>query len=239
MNGRAWKALVAVLALQAFIAAAAATLEWTYPCGACRAGGFSLGLIGFAFYTGLFLAALFAGPTRFLFAALLFGFGVHVLLVAQLISAGLACWLCFAAAGLSAVLAGLSVACDRENLARMALLLPWSVLAVLAWGGAPRAALTATPSGTAPSTGARLTVFTQPDCRYCDELERQVLPALRKEFGDRLEVVLRPARDLPAIRRTPTLIVAPARKDRPGRVIEGLPSLETLRAAIREAEAGS
>jgi hypothetical protein len=62
---------------------------------------------------------------------------------------------------------------------------------------------------------------------------------LRKEFGDRLEVVLRPARDLPAIRRTPTIIVAPARKDRPGRVIEGLPALETLRAAIREAEAGS
>lgn len=239
MNGRPWKALVAVLAVQALVAGAAATLEWTYPCGACRAGGLSLGLIGFAFYTGLFLAALFAGPTRFLFAALLFGFGVHVLLVAQILSAGLACWVCFAAAGLSAVLAGLSVACDRENLARMALLLPWSVLAVLAWGGAPRAALTATPSGPAPSTGARLTVFTQPDCRYCDELERKVLPALRKEFGDRLEVVLRPARDLPAIRRTPTIIVAPARKDRPGRVIEGLPALDTLRAAIREAEAGS
>ncbi|MFN3485913.1 MAG: hypothetical protein ACK44W_10595 [Planctomycetota bacterium] len=193
MNCRPWKALVAVLAVQALVAGAAATLEWTYPCGACRAGGFSLGLIGFAFYTGLFLAALFAGPTRFLFSALLFGFGVHVLLVAQILSAGLACWVCFAAAGLSAVLAGLSVACDRENLARMALLLPWSVLAVLAWGGAPRAALTAAPSGPAPSTGARLTVFTQPDCRYCDELEREVLPALRKEFGDRLEVVLRPA----------------------------------------------
>jgi hypothetical protein len=235
VNGRAWKALVAVLAVQALVAGAAATLEWTYPCGACRAGGFSLGLVGFAFYTGLFLAAVFAGPTRFLFAALLFGFGVHVLLVAQLVSAGLTCWICFSAAGLSAALAALSVACDRENLARLALLLPWSVLAVLAWGGAPRAALSSSPAGSAPAATTRLTVFTQPDCRYCDQLEREVLPVLRKEFGDRLEIVLRPARDLPAVRRTPTLIVAPARQERAGRVIEGLPTLETLRAAIREA----
>ena len=229
----AWKALVALLGVQAVLAAAAATLEWTYACGACRAGGISLGLVGFAFYTGLFLSALFAGATRFLFAALLIGFGVHVLLSVQLLAAGLPCWICLGAAGVSVLLAVLSVACDRANLVRMALVLPWSVLLVLAWSGLPRPAGTA--SATVTDTAAvRLVVFEQPDCPYCDDLRDRVLPPIEREFGPRLQVSFRSAKELPAVRRTPTLVISPGRRDQPTRIIEGLPTAESLRAALVE-----
>ncbi len=232
---RPWKALVALLGVQAAVAGAAATAEWAYACGACRAGGFSLGLVGFAFYAGLFVAAVVAGPARLLFAAILFGFGVHVVLVAQLLAAGLRCWICFGAAGASLALAALSVACDRANLGRLAFVLPWSVLLVLGWSGPPRPAASASATVT-DTAEVRMTVFTQPDCPYCDDLRDRVLPEIEREFGPRLLVVWRPAADLPALRRTPTIVIAPGRRDRPARVIEGLPSPALLREAVREME---
>ena len=232
---RAWKAATLLLGVQAALAATAAALEWTWSCGACRAGGMSLGLVGFAFYTGLFLAACFAGPSPLLFAGLFFGFGVHAMLVAQLLMAGMRCWICFGAAGVSLLLVVLAVAQDRANLARMAFVLPWSVLLVLGWNGAPR---TATAAASVTDTAAvRLVVFTQPDCPYCDELRDRVLPDMQREFGSRLQVVYRPASDLPAVRRTPTIVVSPGRREQPARVIEGLPTAEMLRGAIREMEA--
>lgn len=227
---RAWTALRVLLAVQTAIAALAATLEWTYPCGACRAGGMSLGLLGAAYYGGLLLSALVAGPTRALYCALFFGFGVHLMLVAQLLLAGLACAVCFAAGGVSLALVGLAVACDRANLGRLAVVLPWAALLVVAAGGVPRS--------TSAATGAavRVTVFTQPDCPYCDELRDRVMPEVERDFPGRLEVVYRPSSDLPAVRRTPTLVVAPVRNDRPARVLEGLPSVGLLRETIRQAE---
>lgn len=230
---RAWTALRVLLGAQAALAGVAATLEWTFPCGACRAGGLSLGLLGSAYYGGLLVSALVAGPTRALFCALFFGFGVHVMLVAQLVLAGLACGICFAAAGVSLALVGLAVACDRANLGRLAIVLPWAALLVVAAGGAPRSSAAAV--GTAPGA-VRVTVFTQPDCPYCDELRDRVMPEAEREFGSRLEVVYRPSSDLPAVRRTPTLVISPGRRDRPARVLEGLPSLGMLRDAIRQVE---
>ena len=212
---RAWKALAVLLGVQAVLAAAAAALDWTYSCGACRAGGFSLGLVGFAFYAGLFLAAM---------------------LVAQLLSAGLRCWLCFGAAGLSMALVALAVAHDRSNLARMALVLPWPVLLVLGWNGAPKP--TSAASAVVTDTAAvRMVVFTQSDCPYCDQLREQVMPEVEREFGPRVQVVYRPASDLPAVRRTPTIVVSPGRRDQQARVIEGLPTVDMLRSAVREMEA--
>src|SRR5204863_8548285 len=138
-------------------------------------------------------------------AGIFFGFGVHAMLVVQLLLAGLKCWLCFSAAGISLALVSLSVAHDPANVVRMALVLPWSVLVVLAWNGSPRPAVAAAASIT-DTAAVRLVVFTQPDCAYCDELRRNVLPGIEHEFGSRLEVVYRPAGDLPAIRRTPTIV---------------------------------
>jgi hypothetical protein len=232
---RAWRFLVALLGAQAALSAAAVALDWTYACGACRAGGFSLGIVGFAFYTGLFLAALTAGATRFLFAALLFGFGVHLMLVVQLLTLGTPCWICFAAAANSAALASLSVACDRANLTRMALVLPWSVLLVVGWTGMPRPAVTAGAVVT-DTAEVRMTVFTQPDCPYCDELRDRILPDIEREFGPRLQVVFRDADALPGLRRTPTLVLSPGRRERSARVIEGLPAAAELRRAILELE---
>ncbi len=230
---RAWTALRILLGAQAALAGAAATLEWTYPCGACRAGGMSLGLLGAAYYGGLLVAALVTGPTRALFCALLFGFGVHVMLVAQLVLAGLTCGICFAAAGVSLALVALSVACDRANLGRLAMVLPWAALLVVAAGRSPRPAAEAAGP---VSSAVRFTVFTQDDCPYCDELRDRVMPEVEREFGPRLEVVYRPSSDLPAVRRTPTLVVSPGRKDRQARVLEGLPTVAMLRDAIRQAE---
>lgn len=227
---RAWKALTILLGVQSALAMAAAALDWGYSCGACRAGGFSLGLVGFAYYSGLFLAAAYSGPAPLLSAGVFFGLGVHLMLVAQLLAAGLLCGLCFAATGVSVAMSALAVAHDRRNVSRMAFALPWSVLLVLGWNGAPRAA--AEPAPTADVV--RLTVFTQPDCGYCEELRHRVIPELQREFGPRIEVVYRPAADLPALRRTPTIILAPARRDRQARVIEGLPTVEALRGAVHE-----
>lgn len=227
---RPWKALTVLLGIQSAVAMAAAALEWGYSCGACRAGGLSLGLVGFAYYSGLFLAAAYAGPAPLLAAGVFFGLGVHLMLVVQLLGAGLRCWICFGAAGLSLTMALLAVAHDRRNLARMAFVLPWSVLLVLGWKGAAPP-----PAEPPPTTGAvRLTVFTQPGCGYCDELRERVLPEVQREFGEALEVVFRPASDLPSLRRTPTIVIAPARRDRQARVLEGLPTIDALRDAVRD-----
>ncbi len=227
---RPWKILVALLGVQAGLSAAAAALDWTYSCGACRAGGFSLGPVGLAFYAGLFLAALCAGPNRLLFAAVLFAFGIHVMLVAQLLSLGLACWICFGAALNSLALAALAVACDRTNLGRMAAVLPWAVLLVVGWTALPR------PEAPPDPATVRVTAFTQPDCPYCDDLRDRILPALRREFGPRLKAAERPADEMPGLRRTPTLVIASGRRGVKTQVIEGLPDYETLRGAVLRAE---
>lgn len=220
------KLLSAGLTLQAALAGLAATLDWTSSCGACRTDGLSLGLVGFGFYAVLLLAALVAGPTRLVFGGIFFGFGVHVMLAAQMMTSGLGCVVCYTAAANSALLAGLSVCMERRNLARAAVILPWAVLLILAWN----------PTGPSPSEPARvrLDVYTQPDCGYCEELEENVLPGIESEFGNRLRVVRRGADELPALRMTPTLVVTGS--DGTARAIEGLPRTEILRAAILEAE---
>lgn len=233
---RPWRTLVLLLALQALLAGAAATLEWTGSCGACHTGGMSLGMVGLAFYAGLFIAALVTGPTPVLYGAVLFGFGIHAALVGQMLSAGASCPVCLAAAGVSLLLAATTIACDRANVARLAFILPWAVLAVLGWGGAARTATVASASVT-DAAAVRVVVFTQRDCPYCDELRERVMPRAEREFGSRIEVVYRPAGDLPAVRRTPTIVVTSGRRDREARVIEGLPTYEMLRDAIAGVEA--
>lgn len=232
---RPWRTLVLLLAAQALLAGAAATLEWTGSCGACRAGGMSLGLVGLAFYGALFIAALSTGPTPILYGAVLFGFGIHAVLVTQMLSAGAPCAICLAAAGISLLLAATTIACDRSNLARLAFVLPWAALAVLGWGNTGRIAAVAAASVT-DTAAVRVVVFTQPDCPYCDELRDRVMPRAEREFGSRIEVVYRPAGDLPAVRRTPTIVVSSGRRDREARVIEGLPPYEKLRDAIAGVE---
>ncbi len=215
MTGRPWKALLALLAAQTALAGTAAALEATCR-GGCRTG-FPWGLAGFLFYAALLAAALRAGPTRLLFGALFAGLGVHAALATTLFLEGRTCGLCLAAAGGSAALAALAVACDLDNLPRLLFALPWAVVLAAAGIGAR-----------APEP-ARVTVYTQPDCAYCDEFRDRVLPLARREFGPRLEVAFRPAADFPAVRRTPTVVVGK-------KVFEGVPPYDELREAILATE---
>lgn len=230
---RAWTAFRILLAGQTAVAGAA--VLWGGSCGACRTGGSWLALAGFGLYASLLAAALARGPSPLVFGGALFAAGVHAVLALHLWLGEVGCALCASAAAGAGALAALAVACDRGNLARGAAVLPWAVLAAVAATGWPQSttADAAPPAG----TSVRLTVFAQDDCPYCEQLRDRVLPDIEKEFGSRLRVVWRPAADLPAIRRTPTLVVAPERNARGGRVFEGLPAATALRDAIRDAEA--
>jgi hypothetical protein len=230
---RAWTAFRVVLAVQAGLAGWAAA--GGAGCGGCQASSARVAAAGFAFYAALLASAISKGPGPLLFGGAFFALGVHAVLLAHLVISGFVCGLCVATALGSALLSALALACERANFSRAAAVLPWAVLAAVAAFGWPRPASAVLPAAEGP--GVRLTVFTQPDCPYCDRLRDDVLPPLEKEFGPRLRVSWRPAADLPAIRRTPTLVISPERGTRGSRVFEGLPGASELRQAIRDAEA--
>jgi thiol-disulfide isomerase/thioredoxin len=233
---RPWKALVVLLAVQAALSGAAVAVEWTRSCASCHSGGSAPGIAGLVLYIGLLAAAVRRGPSRFLFGGILFAFGVHAALAAQMILAGLVCGLCLAAAAGSLTLVALSMAVDPARLGRLAFIAPWSALIVAAAFGSSRPPVIV---GRAPAESVVVVVFMQPDCPYCDELRTRVMPEIEKEFGARVRIDYRPASDLPAVRQTPTLILTPSRAGAQGRVIEGLPTLERLRGAIRDLETRS
>ena len=83
-----------------------------------------------------------------------------------------------------------------------------------------------------PRAGAaRMTVFSRAGCRYCIELEEKVIPQLRHEFGDRLDVYREEA---PGGLPTPTIVIGGAK----GIVFPGLPPVEDLKVALRSAIEG-
>ena len=232
---RRWKALLLLTAVQSAISGVAAVLEAVGSCAACGSGRIPLAIVGGVGYAALFGWGLIRGPSRLFFLGVLFAFGVHGSLAAQMFLAESLCALCLAAGAGSLGLVGLSIAVDRTNLARLALVLPWSALLVaLGFGPWPWRPVS---SGEAASIGAvSVVVFTEPDCPYCEELRNRVMPEIEREFGSRVRVDYRPATELPAVRRTPTLILTPGHPGGRGRVIEGLPTLERLRGAIRDLE---
>lgn len=234
MSGR-WTALRSLLGVQTVLSVAAVAVDLSRGCSACLTG-LAPGVGGVALYGGLLALALARGPSRLIYGGILLSFGVHAALSVQMVLAGIVCGVCLAATVGSILLVALSIALDRANLGRLALLAPWSVLITAAASPALRP-----PSPSAPSTtdSVRIVVFTQEDCVYCDELRDRVMPEIEKEFGTRVRVSYRSFGSLPAVRRTPTLILTPARAGTQGRVIEGLPTLERLRGAIRDLEVRS
>jgi len=73
-----------------------------------------------------------------------------------------------------------------------------------------------------------MVVYTRPDCGYCMELEKDVLPGILREFGSRLSVERRSAEALPGI-PTPTIILTGSERRR---LFPGLPPEAVLREAI-------
>jgi hypothetical protein len=234
---RAERAFVGILAAQTALCGALAAVELLGGCPGCRSG-IPLAPAGFLFYLALLWQALRSGVGPFSLGGAHFAFGVHLLLAADRLRSGLPCLPCLGAAGLSAALAAAAWICDSKGGGRALLLFPGAALVAVLSTGLSRAGAESPSSAGGPDGPAsvRVTVFSQPDCRWCEELRDSVLPGVLKEFGPRIQVAWRPASDLPAIRRTPTLVVARGGADRSARVIEGLPTAEALRDAIRAVE---
>jgi hypothetical protein len=231
---RAEKAFVALLAAQTALCGAIAAVELFGGCPGCRPG-ISLAPAGFLFYLALLVQALRRGVGPFPLGGAHFALGVHLLLSAERLRSGLPCAPCLAAAALSGALALSAWICDPRAGGRALLLLPGAALVAALWSGLPRAGAES-PAAPARSAVVRLTVFTQADCGWCDRLRDEVLPEIARDFGSRLDVVWRPASDLPAIRRTPTIVITRGAGERPARVLEGLPTAEVLREAVRAVE---
>jgi hypothetical protein len=242
---RAWKFLEAALTLAA--AGSAWALFKGAGCSGCDAAslvfpGKNLAAMGLLYYSALLALAIGAGPSIVLYAGVLVATGVHAGLVAVLVRLGVVCAPCLFTAGAALGALVSAIACDPANAFRASVVSPGAAFVVQAWvllsGALPAAAETKAQaervvsselSSAAPLRGkVRMVAYTRPDCGYCIELERDVLPKLRSELGDRLEVERRRAEDLPGI-PTPTIILSgPAGR----RLFPGLPPTEDLRLAI-------
>jgi hypothetical protein len=233
---RSWKALLLLLAAQEVLSVAAMVVTLTRSCASCLSWGAAPGIAGSIGYAGLLVLALARGPSRLVFAGILFAFGVHAALTLQMVVSGFFCGLCLAATAGSLILVVLSVAVDPRNVGRLGIAVPWAVLLT---AGTASILRPRTPVSEASAASVSIVVFTQEDCAYCDELRDRVMPEIEKEFGPRVQIDYRPASDLPAVRKTPTLILTPKRTGIQGRVIEGLPTVERLRGAIHDLETRS
>lgn len=216
-------------------------------CGSCEGaqglvGGKTLAFLGVAYYAVLLTTALLFGPCLPVFAGIQIAAGIHGSLLALLVHRGVFCAPCVTAAGTAIAALGLSLRLQPQNIVRTAYLLPGAAFMLQAWllyagelslpkgaSGIPEGLLAepreAPPSPDAP---ARLVAFTRPDCGYCVDLEKYILPKLEREFGKRLAVELRSAKGLPSL-PTPTILLSG-----PGgrRYFPGLPPEVELRAAV-------
>lgn len=241
-SSHAWKVIVTGLALEILIALVAVWVKATGSCGSCGAGspaGVAIGTAGVVFYAALLGMALWLGPTALLFVGIFAGFVVHAALLFLMLSGQPLCPPCIMACGVSTVLFLASMFYDSANLRRAAYVLPITAILLQAgsfvYGLVKASALAeAHPEATADAARrdgrVRLVIFEEPNCPYCQTLERDVLPEIEREFGPGLQVIRRPGSDVPGI-ALPTMIVVGAEEE----VFEGLPTVALLRAAIDRA----
>jgi hypothetical protein len=153
--------------------------------------------------------------------------------MAQMIRSGSMCDLCLVAAAISVWMVGLSLFIDRSNFRRLTILLPIAI----GLGALSNPAVSRDAISKGESRPVRITIYTQPECPYCDELQNSVMPGITREFGGRVAVEIHPADELPGVRRTPTILLQSARAGVTPRVVEGLPTVDRLRGVIRDLEA--
>lgn len=242
---RAWRCLLACLAAAALLAFWASVGK--VGCESCQGAseilpGKSLATMGTIYYSILFLAALFTGPTLFVYSGVLIAAGIHGPLVALLIQTKLLCAPCILAALAVALAAATTIVLAPSNAWRGSLLLPGTAFVFQTWilftGAVPARAQTresvsriAQDELVSPPVErgkAKMVVYTRPDCGYCMELERDVLPGIVREYGSRLAVERRSAEALPGI-PTPTIILTGAEGRR---LFPGLPAEADLRLSI-------
>lgn len=240
-----WKLLIAALLFA--IGGSAWAFYGGGDCPSCEGVGLmfqgkSLALTGLLYYSTLFVAAVVVGPTLFVYAGILIAAGVHGGLLAVLLHSKLFCLPCIGTAGAALTALVLAIRCESANALRASFILPGAALLVQTWvlltGAVPAAAQSQADRDrvvhdelVSPAVArgkVRLVIYTRPDCGFCMELERDVLPEILRDFGSRLEVERRSAENLPGI-PTPTLILTGSEKRH---LFPGLPSAESLRSMI-------
>jgi len=216
-------------------------------CGSCEGaqalvGGKTLAITGAAYYALLLVTALAFGPCLPVFAGVQIAAGIHGSLLALLVHRGIFCAPCITASVAAVAALGVSIRLEPQNIVRTTYFLPGAAFMLQAWllyagelslppgiSRMPESVL-AEANETPPSSEARgrLVAFTRPDCGYCVDLEKYILPKLEREFGNRLAIELRSAKDLPNL-PTPTIVLSG-----PGgrRYFPGLPPEAELRAAV-------
>ncbi len=243
-SARTWLrvALAAALGLSAWAA-------FGPSCGSCAGtSGFllpdrGLAALGGFFYAGLLALSFIPGAARLLGSGVMAAGGIHAGLLLVLWQAGSFCGLCVGTALAAFVALGALLRLEPGSSLKASLMSPLAAALVQGWALLGGGLATAAPEraqaqakvqdtfeSVSPQPGTvRLIAYTRPDCGYCLDLERDVLPDLQRTFGSRMDVELRSALDLPGL-PTPTLILVGAK----GRqLFPGLPSTETLARTLR------
>jgi hypothetical protein len=218
-------------------------------CGSCEAAaqifqGKNLAVVGMAYYGLLLLAALALGRSILIYSGVILAAGVHGGLLLILLHAKIVCGPCVGTALSALVALGAAIRCETWIAWRASWVIPGVALVVQSWlfltAALPEAALAresaeriseeefqATPVAKGQ---VRMVVYSRPDCGYCIQFDREVLPALVQDFGPHLQVERRSAENLPGI-PTPTLILTGAQKRR---FFPGLPELADLKSTVRD-----
>ena len=243
----AWRMIqIATLVAIAFSAWAALG---TGSCGSCDGAaellrGKNLAAVGVVYYSILFTAAVALGPSLFVYSGVLLAAGIHGGLLGVLAHAKIFCAPCVGTALAALAALVFAIRCDSSNAIRASFVIPAAAFlvqaGVLFTGAAPVLAQAEADSDRVVREDlsslpvarghVRMVVYTRLDCGYCIQLERDVLPGLVREYGDRLAIERRSAAELPGI-PTPTLILTGSARRR---LIPGLPELEDLRKAIAD-----
>ena len=251
-KGRLW------ISIQVLLGTALAGSTWAFyasqGCGSCGeaaagTGGSILSALGIAYYAILLGVSLLLGPSKIVFAGITVAAGVHVSLLALLFSRGVFCPPCFltGAAAISAII--LSFFQDSQNLTRATWTLPgtalvWNMVAIYglgiaappiqAQGEALEAAVQyeSATSEDSSSLQVRMTVYSNPQCHYCQQLKEEIAPRLEAEFGSSLAIEWRSASNFPGM-PTPTIFINRAEFQA---MFPGLPSEQVLRDTILDAQ---
>lgn len=218
---RAW--MIAAAVVQLGLSVAAALLS----CEGCRKGP-NLGWLGAGYYVTVTAAALL--PNASLYSLLArFAFALHLALGFLMLRTGSWCGLCAAALAGAVHLLIVAAKADERTLFRFAFeLAPLSLVAAAVV--APLGA-SAPPPG--PTEQLTVTVYELPLCPYCRTLRTEILPAIVREFGDKLRVRFESAEAADFVSVAPTLVLSGPRGSR---VLQGLPDPEVLRRELQEVQ---
>ena len=247
LHPKAWRLFKIALASAALFSAWATFGGRT--CGSCETAaqifqGKNLAVVGMAYYGVLLLAAQAFGRSIFVFSGVILAAGVHGGLLAVLLHAKLLCGPCLGTAVSALVALGAAIRCETWIAYRASWVIPGVALLIQCWlfltaalpqaaearAGAERISEEEFRAPPVAPGHVRMVVYSRPDCGYCIQFDREVLPVIVRDFGPHLEIERRSAENLPGI-PTPTLILTGAEKRR---FFPGLPELADLKSTVRD-----